>query len=226
MYKILAILESCQLQGIAAALCYLLHHAVCKQWADLPQLKIATMPHIARTKAGVQIAHALQRDMPCHPFCQICKGFTSCLLSVIPDFAGVAPSERHMMSSQALRKVPDVNASWHGDFIRMYHNVDVSVAVQTPGGLMVPVVRDADVLGLAEISAAVKELAAKVSCNISAGSDGDPAALGFHRLHLPFQDARNKRLPVYYAGKSGQAEARGIYWRHFFSLKPGHVRHP
>ena len=67
--------------------------------------------------------------------------------------------------SQALRKVPDVNASWNTDFIRVYHNVDVSVAVQTPNGLMVPVVRDADILGLAEISATVKELAAKVSCS-------------------------------------------------------------
>ena len=38
---------------------------------------------------------------------------------------------------QALRKVPDVNASWMGDFIRKYHNVDISVAVQTPSGLMV-----------------------------------------------------------------------------------------
>ena len=55
-----------------------------------------------------------------------------------------------------------MNASWHNDFIRVYHNVDVSVAVQTPNGLMVPVVRDADILGLAEISATVKELAAKV----------------------------------------------------------------
>ena len=63
---------------------------------------------------------------------------------------------------QALRKVPEVNASWYSDFIRVYHNVDVSVAVQTPSGLMVPVVRDADVLGLAEISATVKELAQKV----------------------------------------------------------------
>jgi pyruvate/2-oxoglutarate dehydrogenase complex dihydrolipoamide acyltransferase (E2) component len=63
---------------------------------------------------------------------------------------------------QALRAVPDVNASWMGDFIRVYHNVDVSVAVQTPSGLMVPIVRDADALGLADIAAAVKDLAAKV----------------------------------------------------------------
>ena len=63
---------------------------------------------------------------------------------------------------QALKKVPEVNASWHGDFIRQYHNVDVSVAVQTPAGLMVPVVRGADGLGLRDISTNIKALAAKV----------------------------------------------------------------
>ena len=55
-----------------------------------------------------------------------------------------------------------MNASWFPDFIRQYHDVDVGVAVQTPGGLMVPVVRDADLLGLAEIGATVRQLAEKV----------------------------------------------------------------
>ena len=36
------------------------------------------------------------------------------------------------------------------------------MAVQTPIGLMVPVVRDADTKGLAQIAAEVKQLAAKV----------------------------------------------------------------
>ncbi len=62
----------------------------------------------------------------------------------------------------ALRKVPQVNASWFDDFIRQYNHVDVSVAVQTPTGLMVPFIRDTDKKGLAEIAAEVKELAAKV----------------------------------------------------------------
>jgi hypothetical protein len=49
-----------------------------------------------------------------------------------------------------------------GDFIRYYDDVDVSVAVQTPNGLMVPIVKHADELGLLEISAQVKSLAKKV----------------------------------------------------------------
>ena len=56
----------------------------------------------------------------------------------------------------------DVNASWQGEFIRHYDTVDISVAVQTPVGLMVPIVRDADNLGLLEINSEVKSLAKKV----------------------------------------------------------------
>ena len=55
-----------------------------------------------------------------------------------------------------------MNASWHGDFIRQYHNIDISIAVQTPSGLMVPVVKETDSKGLTEIGVAVKELAGKV----------------------------------------------------------------
>ena len=64
-------------------------------------------------------------------------------------------------SAMALKKVPEANASWHGDFIRQYNMVHCSVAVQTPAGLMVPVVRNADKKGLAAIAADVKSLAAK-----------------------------------------------------------------
>ena len=49
-----------------------------------------------------------------------------------------------------------------GDFIRYYDDVDITVAVQTPNGLMVPIVKHADELGLLEISAQVKALAKKV----------------------------------------------------------------
>ena len=66
-----------------------------------------------------------------------------------------------------------MNASWMGDFVRVYHNVDINVAVQTPGGLMVPFVADADAKGLSAISAEIKALAAKVGRG-AAGARGTP----------------------------------------------------
>jgi pyruvate dehydrogenase E2 component (dihydrolipoamide acetyltransferase) len=65
-------------------------------------------------------------------------------------------------AAAALKKVPEVNASWRGEFIRQYHNIDITVAVQTEAGLMVPIVRDADLKGLSAISAEVKDLVNKV----------------------------------------------------------------
>ena len=59
----------------------------------------------------------------------------------------------------ALRKVPDANASFGGDKIYKYTNVDVAVAVAIDGGLITPIVRGADKKGLATISNEMKDLA-------------------------------------------------------------------
>ncbi|WP_029014326.1 pyruvate dehydrogenase complex dihydrolipoamide acetyltransferase [Niveispirillum irakense] len=61
----------------------------------------------------------------------------------------------------ALARFPAANVSWHEDGILQYENVDVSVAVSTDGGLITPIVKNADRKGLATISAEVKELAKK-----------------------------------------------------------------
>jgi pyruvate dehydrogenase E2 component (dihydrolipoamide acetyltransferase) len=61
----------------------------------------------------------------------------------------------------ALRKVPAANATWTDAAIRLYRDVDVSVAVATPLGLITPVIRRADTKGLAEISREMKMLAEK-----------------------------------------------------------------
>ncbi|MCD0500740.1 pyruvate dehydrogenase complex dihydrolipoamide acetyltransferase [Achromobacter sp. MY14] len=65
----------------------------------------------------------------------------------------------------ALREVPEVNVSWHDDAIEYHAGADISVAVATDGGLVTPIVRDADVKPLLAIAAEIVELAgrAKVS---------------------------------------------------------------
>ncbi|KAI1432896.1 dihydrolipoamide acetyltransferase component [Xylaria sp. CBS 124048] len=65
----------------------------------------------------------------------------------------------------ACKKVPAVNSSWQGDSIRQYNNVDVSVAVATPTGLITPIVTNVEGRGLESISAAVKDLAKKARDN-------------------------------------------------------------
>jgi pyruvate dehydrogenase E2 component (dihydrolipoamide acetyltransferase) len=62
----------------------------------------------------------------------------------------------------ACKKVPAVNSSWRESggqtVIRQFSTVDVSVAVSTPVGLMTPIVKNADSIGLTAISNAVKDL--------------------------------------------------------------------
>ena len=61
----------------------------------------------------------------------------------------------------ALKEVPEVNSAWYGDFIRQHNKADISIAVSTPTGLITPIVKDVGGSGLATISAATKQLAAK-----------------------------------------------------------------
>jgi pyruvate dehydrogenase E2 component (dihydrolipoamide acetyltransferase) len=61
----------------------------------------------------------------------------------------------------ALRKVPAANTSWTDESMIQYERVDVSVAVATPGGLITPIIKDADRKGLGTISGEMKDLAAR-----------------------------------------------------------------
>ena len=60
--------------------------------------------------------------------------------------------------AMALRDVPAANASWTENAIQQYNNVDISVAVAIDGGLITPIVQNADQKGLAQISSDAKDL--------------------------------------------------------------------
>ena len=63
--------------------------------------------------------------------------------------------------TEALKRFPEVNASIDGDDI-VYHNYfDISIAVSTPRGLVTPVLKDTDTLGMAGIESGIKALALK-----------------------------------------------------------------
>ncbi|WP_026464769.1 pyruvate dehydrogenase complex dihydrolipoamide acetyltransferase [Adhaeribacter aquaticus] len=64
-------------------------------------------------------------------------------------------------AAAALKKHPAVNSSWLGDKIRYNNVVNIGVAVAVEEGLLVPVVRNADLKTLSQISGEVKELGGK-----------------------------------------------------------------
>ncbi|XP_052756967.1 dihydrolipoyllysine-residue acetyltransferase component of pyruvate dehydrogenase complex, mitochondrial isoform X6 [Galleria mellonella] len=61
----------------------------------------------------------------------------------------------------ACKRVPVVNSYWQDTFIRQFSNVDVSVAVATPSGLITPILFNADSRGIIDLSKTMKELAQK-----------------------------------------------------------------
>jgi pyruvate dehydrogenase E2 component (dihydrolipoamide acetyltransferase) len=65
----------------------------------------------------------------------------------------------------ALKDVPAANASWGDAAIKMYNNIDISVAVAIEGGLITPVIKNADQKDIVKISGEMKDLAKRAKEN-------------------------------------------------------------
>ncbi len=99
----------------------------------------------------------------------------------------------------ALQRVPAANAVWAGDRILRFRHSDIGVAVALDGGLITPVVRNAETKSLSAISAEMKDLAAR---------------------------ARDKKLkPADYQGGSAAISNLGMYGVREFSaiINPPHA---
>jgi pyruvate dehydrogenase E2 component (dihydrolipoamide acetyltransferase) len=59
----------------------------------------------------------------------------------------------------ALMRVPDANASYTPEGIAKHHHADVAMAVAIDGGLITPIIRNAETKGLAQIATESKDLA-------------------------------------------------------------------
>jgi len=73
-------------------------------------------------------------------------------------------------SALALKAVPDANVSWAGDEILRYRDANVSVAVAIEGGLVTPVVRQAQEKSILAISREIADLADRARAGKLAGS--------------------------------------------------------
>lgn len=63
--------------------------------------------------------------------------------------------------AMALKKVPTANSAWSDDAILLYNNVDISMAVAIDGGLITPIIKNADQKTIQQISGETKQLAKK-----------------------------------------------------------------
>ncbi|MPZ31407.1 MAG: pyruvate dehydrogenase complex dihydrolipoamide acetyltransferase [Rhodospirillales bacterium] len=85
-------------------------------------------------------------------------------INAVAEKRGSKVSVNDMMikaCAKALRDHPECNASWTEDEMIQYGAVDISVAVATDRGLITPIVRNADMKGLAQVATEMKDLAAR-----------------------------------------------------------------
>ena len=66
-----------------------------------------------------------------------------------------------LATAKALKQHPEVNSSWHDDYILEHGNVHIAMAVALPSGLITPVIPFTDSLGVRSIAQKTKELAGK-----------------------------------------------------------------
>jgi pyruvate dehydrogenase E2 component (dihydrolipoamide acetyltransferase) len=72
-----------------------------------------------------------------------------------------------------LREYPSLNGSWGGDGVRTNPHIGVALAIDTPAGLLAPVLREPHTLGIKALDAAIKQLAGTVKAG-----KADPSSMG------------------------------------------------
>lgn len=106
----------------------------------------------------------LEIEVDMAPLIALRKSVNEGLADLAPESGGAKFSVNDLIlkaSAEALRRVPDVNASWGETKIIRHGGVHLSFAVAIDDGLVTPVIRDAHAKSLRQISAEAKELAIK-----------------------------------------------------------------
>ncbi|KKA23712.1 Dihydrolipoyllysine-residue acetyltransferase [Rasamsonia emersonii CBS 393.64] len=137
-----------------------------------------TYEDIPLTSMRKTIANRLKQSMHDNPHYFVSATLSVTKLLKLREALNASAEGRYKLSvndflvkacAAALMKVPAVNSSWHEEngqvVIRQHKTVDISVAVATPSGLITPVVKNVQNLGLASISNQIKDLGKRARDN-------------------------------------------------------------
>jgi len=135
--------------------------------SDMPGLPAYELaPHSTMRKVIARRLTESKRDVP-HFYLSMDVGLDA-LLKLRADLNKRGESNGYKLSvndfiikasALALKRKPAANAAWTPDAMLMFKGIDISVAVAIPGGLITPIIRDADKKGVAQISNEMKDLA-------------------------------------------------------------------
>jgi len=123
--------------------------AVRRQIAEHMVRSVSTSPH-AWSLREVDVSRLLAyRESEKEAF-RARHGFA---LSYVPFFVQIV--------SDALMKNPYLNSTWTDDGIVLHHYVHMGIAVALPDALIVPVVKDADLMGFLDLAIAINDVASR-----------------------------------------------------------------
>ena len=137
-----------------------------RAWSDKVGLKYRTQANSGMRKVIARRLSEAKQTIP-HFYLSVDVALDA-LLKVRAELNGKSDAYKLSVNdfviraaSLALRKVPAANAAWTEENILLFDQVDMSVAVATPAGLITPIIKAADTKGLATISAEMKDLAVR-----------------------------------------------------------------
>jgi pyruvate dehydrogenase E2 component (dihydrolipoamide acetyltransferase) len=147
--------------------------------APAPQMPIAAPHHaVPNTSMRKVIARRLTQAHQTTPFFFVTMDIEiDALMKLREDLNARSPKEGPTAfrlsvndlvikaAALTLRRVPQLNATYTDEATLFYDDVDISIAVSLPEGLITPIVRKADQKGLAAISNEMKALIAKAKAN-------------------------------------------------------------
>lgn len=149
--------------------------------------------HLVESKT--QIPHFyLDTEIDAGPLMELRCALNKNLGDLPPEKGGLKLTVNDFLlkaTAEALRRVPQINASWEGDSIHQYGVINLAFGVAIDDGLVTPVIRDAHAKSLRQISAEAKELAEKarkkkLSPNEMKGHTFTVTNLGMFGIHSFF----------------------------------------
>ena len=153
---------------VEAAYAHAAHHAAPPVTAPTPSASVepSAVTRIPHTRLRRAIAGRLQASKQNAPHFYLTReldlGPLLALRAQLNDGGDVRISVNDLLvkaAGLALQAVPEANVSWTDDALLQYASSDVAVAVASERGLVTPVVRGVETLGIAALSAAISDAA-------------------------------------------------------------------
>lgn len=143
--------------------------ATAAQTTPAPEKNAPRMPHTGMRRAIARRLTESKQQIPHFYLTVHCRVDALIALRAQANEAGSVKLSLNdfilRAAARALRDVPEVNVSWNDDAIEFHASADISVAVATEGGLVTPIVRDADIKPLSVIATEMADLAARGRIN-------------------------------------------------------------